>query len=169
MNIAEMWKRFAKNLDFYQCCGSGILDQVPFCSFLTPGSGIRNRIFPDLGSRIPNPYFWELSVNFLGKKFYNSLKIGPNFFLHHFKKKIICNFVKFLATKKGMTIIFFSPLSFVLVFWSGIRDTRSGIRDPRSGIRDRRSEIWDPRSGIRDPRSRIRDPGWVKIRIRDPG
>jgi hypothetical protein len=31
MNIAEMWKRFAKNLDFNQCCGSG--------------------------SRIPNPYF----------------------------------------------------------------------------------------------------------------
>jgi hypothetical protein len=28
-------------------------------AFLTPGpgSGIRNRFFPDLGSRIPNPYF----------------------------------------------------------------------------------------------------------------
>jgi hypothetical protein len=24
-------------------------------------------------------------------------------------------------------------------------------------------------SGIRDPRSGIQDPGWVKIRIRDPG
>ena len=45
-----------------------------------------------------------------------------------------------------MTTNFFSPLSFVAVFRSGIRDPRSGIRDPRSGIRD---------------------PGWVKIRIRD--
>ncbi len=26
-------------------------------AFLTPGSGIRNRFFPDPGSRIPNPYF----------------------------------------------------------------------------------------------------------------
>ena len=40
-----------------------------------------------------------------------------------------------------MTTNFFSPLSFVAVFGSGIRDPRSGIRDP----------------------------GWVKIRIRDPG
>ncbi len=61
-------------------------------AFLTPGSGIRNRFFS--GSRIPNPYFWELS----DKKFYNSLKIGPNFFLQHFKTKIIISFVKFLAT-----------------------------------------------------------------------
>ncbi len=36
---------------------------------------------PDLGSRIPTPYFLELSDKFLGKKFYNSLKTGPNFFL----------------------------------------------------------------------------------------
>jgi hypothetical protein len=26
-------------------------------TFLTPGSGIRNRFFPDPGSRIPRPYF----------------------------------------------------------------------------------------------------------------
>jgi hypothetical protein len=32
------------------------------------------------------------------------------------------NFVKFVATKKGMTTNFFSPLSFVAVFGSGIRD-----------------------------------------------
>jgi hypothetical protein len=74
-------------------------------AFLTPGSGIRNRIFSysrisDRGSRIPNPYFLELSDNFLGKKFYNFVKIGPNFFLHHFKNKLIYNFVKFVATKK---------------------------------------------------------------------
>jgi hypothetical protein len=45
-----------------------------------------------------------------------------------------------------MTTNFFSPLSFIAVFGSGIRDPGSGIRDPGSGIRD---------------------PGWVKIRIRD--
>ncbi len=70
------------------------------------------------------------------------MKISPNFFLQHFKTKIIYNFVKFVATQKGMTTNFYSPLSFVAVFGSGIRD----------------------------PGSEIRDPGWVKIRIRDhPG
>jgi hypothetical protein len=41
--------------------------------------------------------FEELSDSFLGKKFYNSLKIGPNIFLQSFKNKIIFNFVKFMA------------------------------------------------------------------------
>ncbi len=72
-----------------------IRDPVPFLP-LDPGSGIG--FFPDLGSRIPNPYFWELSDNFLGKSSKNSLKIGPNFFLRHLKTKILCNFVKFVAT-----------------------------------------------------------------------
>jgi hypothetical protein len=49
-------------------------------AFLTPGSGIQNRFIPDLGSQT---HIFE-SANFLGKKFYNSLKIGPNFFLQHF-------------------------------------------------------------------------------------
>jgi hypothetical protein len=42
-------------------------------AFLTPGSGsgIRNRFFS--GSRIPTPYFLELSDKFLGKKFFTSL------------------------------------------------------------------------------------------------
>jgi hypothetical protein len=48
-------------------------------AFLTPGSGIRNRFFPDPGS--PTHIFESLLVIFLSKKFYNSLKIGPNFFL----------------------------------------------------------------------------------------
>ncbi len=48
-------------------------------AFLTP----ENVYF---GSRITNPYFLELSDKFLGKKFYNSLKNGPNFFLQYFKK-----------------------------------------------------------------------------------
>jgi hypothetical protein len=103
-----------------QCCGSGSEIRDPGSgAFLTPGSGIRNRFFPDPGSQI---HIFELSDNFLGKKFYNSLKIGPNFFLQHFKTKIICNFVKFVATLKVMTTNFFSPLSFVAVFGSGIRD-----------------------------------------------
>ncbi len=110
-NAAEMF-----SID--QCCGSGI------GAFLTPGSGIRNRFFPDPVSRIPNPYFWELSDNFFGIKFYNSLKIGPNFFLQLFNTKIICNFVKFVATLKVMTTNFFHP-SLLLLFldpWSEIRD-----------------------------------------------
>ncbi len=50
---------------FKQCCGSGsgIRDLVPFWP-LDPGS---------------QTIFWELSDNFLGKKFHNSLKIYPNF------------------------------------------------------------------------------------------
>ncbi len=54
--------------------------------------------------------------------------------------------MKFVATKKGMTTNFFSPLSFVAVFGSGIRDPRSGIRDPGSGM----GKSQDPGSGIRD-------------------
>jgi hypothetical protein len=53
----------------------------------------------------------------LGKKFYNSLKIGPNFFLQHFKTKIMYNFVKFE--------IFFH-LSLLLLFL----DPGPEIRDP---------------------------------------
>jgi hypothetical protein len=34
-------------------------------AFLTPGSGI------------PNPYFWEIGEKFLGRNFINSLKIDP--------------------------------------------------------------------------------------------
>jgi hypothetical protein len=106
-------------------------------AFLTPGSGIRIRFFPDLGSRIPNPYFWGLGDNFLSENFNNSWKIGPNLFLQHIKNKIIFSFVKFVATKNGLTKKKFSPLSFVAVFGSGIRDPGSGMgrnQDPGSGI-----------------------------------
>jgi hypothetical protein len=67
-------------------------------AFLTPGSQIHS--------------FGSLVTIFWGKKFYNSLKIGPNFFLQHSKHKIIYNFVKSMATKKGLATNFFSPLSF---------------------------------------------------------
>ncbi len=110
-----------------------IRDPVPFWHLdLDPGSG--KGFFPDLGSRIPTPYFLELIAKFLGKKFYNSLKAGPNFFLQHLKNKIISNFVKFGATKKGLTTNFFSPLSFVAVFGSGIRDKHPGSATLVAGI-----------------------------------
>ncbi len=99
-----------------------IRDPVPFRHLdPDPGSGIGFFRIPDLGSRIPNPYFLELSDKFLGKKFYNPLKTGPNFFLQHLKNKIILNFVKFVGTKKGLTTNFFSPLSFVAVNYRNLR------------------------------------------------
>jgi hypothetical protein len=73
----------------------------------------------------------------LGKKLYNSLKIDPNFFLKHFKNKIILNLVKLVASKKHMTTNSVSPLSFVAVFGSGIPDPGSRMgknQDPGSGI-----------------------------------
>jgi hypothetical protein len=82
-------------------------------AFLIPGSGI-------CFFRIPSPYIREHSENFWGKNLKNSLKIGPNFFLQHFKNKIILIFVKFVTKKCDKN--FFSPLSFVAVFGSGIRD-----------------------------------------------
>ena len=67
-------------------------------AFVTPGSGIRNRFFPDpgsripdLGSRIPNPYFESLVTNFW-------VKSPIILCLQHFKTEIIFNFVKFVAT-----------------------------------------------------------------------
>ncbi len=65
--------------------------------------------------------------NFWGKKFYNSLRIGPNFFLQTSKNKINYNFVKFVAKKRYENRFFFTPL-FCYCFW--IRDPRSRIRDP---------------------------------------
>jgi hypothetical protein len=61
-------------LPYFQCCGfgSGV--------FFTPGprSGIRIGFFPD--PRSQHIYFLELCDKCLGKKFYNSLKTGSNFF-----------------------------------------------------------------------------------------
>ncbi len=102
-----------------------IRDPVPFWP-LDQGSGIGFFRISDPGSQIPNPYIWEHIENFLGKNFNNSLKIGPNFFLYHFKNNIIFNFVKFMTTKKSMIKKIFSPLSFVTVFGSGIN-----IPDPQ--------------------------------------
>jgi hypothetical protein len=102
-------------------------------AFLTPGPGIQNGYFPDPGSRIPTHIFESL-VKILGKKFYNSLITSTDSFLQHFKNKIIFNFVKFVATKKGMTTIFFTPhllLLFLDLGWVKLR-----IRVPGSRIRN---------------------------------
>jgi hypothetical protein len=79
------------------------------------------RTLKSTGSRNPNP---ELFDNFLGKKFYSSFKIGPNYFLQHFKNKIIFNFVKFVA-KKMVWHFFFHPYLLLLFL-----DPGSEIRDP---------------------------------------
>ncbi len=79
-------------------------------------------------------------MTILVKKFYNSLKISPIFFLQQFKTEIICNFVKFVATLKVMTTNFFSPLSFVAVL-----DPGSGMaknQDPGSGINIPDPQYW---------------------------
>jgi hypothetical protein len=86
--------------------------------------------------------FESLVKVFLGKKFYNSLKIGQIFFLHHYISKIIFNGVKYVAPKKGMAKKNFSPLSLVAVL-----DPGSGIRDPGSGM----GKNQDPGSRINIP------------------
>jgi hypothetical protein len=71
---------------------------------------------------------------FLNKKFYNSLYIGPIFFLNQFKNRIILIFfVIFVATKKGRAKILLSALFFVAYLDPG---SETGIRD-RQKIRIR--------------------------------
>ncbi len=108
-------------------------------AFLTPGSGVGFFRIPDLGSRISNAgsqtHIWELSDNFLGKKFYNSLKIGPNFFLQHFKTKIIFNLWNLWLHKKVYQQIFFHPSLFLLFLDPRIPGSGMGKnQNPGSGI-----------------------------------
>jgi hypothetical protein len=132
--IPEVSHKCTPGLTFVQCCGSGIRDLVPFDPWIRDPEWFFFRI-PELGSWIPNPYFWELSDYFLGKKFHNSLKIGPNFFLQHFKNKIIYNFVKYVTIKKRFETFFFIHLLFA-IFGSEIRDpgrAKIRIRDKHPG------------------------------------
>ncbi len=77
-----------EELRFNQCFGSGIR------WLFDPG--IRNRFFLDPGSQT---YIFEsLLTIFWPKSSIILRKIGPNFFLHQFKNKIIYNFV---TTNKG--------------------------------------------------------------------
>ncbi len=89
-----------------QCCGSCLFD---------PWIRDPEYFFP--GSRIPKPYFWELSDNFLGKKFYNSV-LWNLWLLKKVWQKIIFH--------PSLLLLFLDP------GWEKIR-----IRDkhPGSGIR----------------------------------
>jgi hypothetical protein len=104
---------------FDQCCGFGSGIRCLFDWIGDPEKVLSGSQISDPASQ--NHIFESLLTIFLGKKLYNSLIIGPDFFLQHFKNKTIFNFVKFVATKKGMTT---TPL-FCCCFW--IRDP---IQDP---------------------------------------
>jgi hypothetical protein len=97
---------------------------------LDPGSGIGFFLIPDCGSQ--THIFESLLTIFLVILW----KMGQIFFFS-ISKTIIFNYVKFVATKKGMTTNFFTPL-FCCCFW--IRDPRSEIWDP-GWVKIR---IWDP-------------------------
>jgi hypothetical protein len=84
--------------------------------------------------------------------------------------------VKFVATKKRITTNFVSPLFFVAVFGSGIRDPGSGMgknQDPGFGIRDKHpgsaTLLFGPWIRIRDrffpdPGSSITDLTHIVLR-----
>ncbi len=100
--------------------------KVPVCllnSFSYPGSGAfwlldtgtdPGYVFPDLGS--PTPYFLEINNNLWVKT--RILCQLVNIFWYQFKNKIICNFVKFMVSKKAKKIIFSH-----LPRWRKIRNT----------------------------------------------
>ncbi len=89
-------------------------------AFLTPGSGIRNGFFPDPGFQT---HIFECLVPIFWVK--NSMKIGPNFFLQHFKNKIV-QFCEIYGSKKKIwEQIFFHPCISLLFL-----DPGSEIRDP---------------------------------------
>ncbi len=103
---------------------------------------LRIRIRDPVSFWPPGPkYFWELSDKSFGKKFYNSLKTGSNFFLQHFKNKIISILWNLWLQKKLWQQICFHP-SLLFLFL----DPGSGmgkIQDPGSGI-----NIPDPHTGL---------------------
>ncbi len=115
-----------------------------------PGSRIGLFRIPDLGSRIPNPYFLELSDKFLGK---SSLKTGPIFFFSISKINNL-KFCEICGYKKGRykNKFFFTPLFFFWGFW--IRDLESEMgknQDPGSEIRNtgnKRGYLWVSFCGI---------------------
>jgi hypothetical protein len=97
-------------------------------SVADPGPGSGASLTPDPGSRIPNLYFFEsLTTIFWLKSYIILCKLAHIFYFASSKIKQY-NFVIFVATKKGRTTNFFSPLSFVAFLdpgWTIIR-----IRDP---------------------------------------
>ncbi len=121
---------------FFISAFSSVADPDPGSgAFLTPGFGIRTGFFPDPGSQ--DHIFKSFLTIFLVKSFLSLWKLAKIFFLQHFKTKIIYNFVKFVATLKGMTTYFFFASLFCYCFESGIRDPGSGMgknQDPGSAI-----------------------------------
>jgi len=95
-----------------------------------PGSGSVLYTHPDPGSQTHIfeglvTIFWVKSSIILGK-------LGQIFFLQHIKNKIIFSFVKFVATKNGLTKKNFHPCLLLLFL-----DPGSGMgknQDPGSGI-----------------------------------
>jgi hypothetical protein len=47
-----------------------------FLTPLDPGAELTFVQFPNLGTKIPKPYFWELRRNLLGKEYFNSLSMS---------------------------------------------------------------------------------------------
>ena len=99
-------------------------------------SSMRVRI-PD-----PKPIFKRAFLEkFLGKKFYNSLKTGQNYFI----QQIIYIFVKFVATKNDMTSVAdpgcLSRIPDPDFYPSRIQDLGSRISDPGSQNSNKR-EGW---------------------------
>ncbi len=119
-----------KFVDMYRWKKFNILYSVPdpgSGAFLTPGSGIRNRFFPDPVSQ--SHIFESLVTIFWVKSSILLWKLAQIFCLQHFETKIIFNL---------WNLWLFSPLSFVAVFL----DPGTEIRDPGwvksgSGIRDK--------------------------------
>ncbi len=85
-------------------------------AFLTPGSEIRNRFFPDPGSQ--THIFDSLETIFWVKGSIN----WPKFFSSAFLKYNNFQFFEICGYKKRHDNYFFFTLSFVAVFGSGIRD-----------------------------------------------
>jgi hypothetical protein len=105
-----------------QCSGSGI-----WCFF---DPGIRNSFTLDPGSQT---HIFESLVTVFLIKSSIILKIGPEFFLQHFKDKIIFNYVKFGLQKRSDSD---NKFFFTLLFCCCL-DLGSGMgkkQDPGSGI-----------------------------------
>ncbi len=101
------------------------------------------------GSRIPGtqPYFEELSDNFLGKKYFNSLSVDSNFFCTYSKINNF-QFCKILCLLKKVRQQIFIPL----LFWCFVLDHRGpGIRDSECRMDKNQNQRW------------------IKIRTPDPG
>ncbi len=111
-------------------------------AFLTPGSRIRNRFFPDLGSQT---HIVESLATIFGQEVLEFFENWPKFFSFAFQKLNNLQFWEIYGCIKGLTTNFFSHLSF-----DAVLDPGSEIQDPGSGM----GKNQDPgsRINILDPR-----------------